>query len=133
MTKEDLHELDGSSLEYQVFSLCFKEKGAINYFSDNLPTEIVGTIHGEKGVNELYESLLSFHRATNLDYVDAVAFKSWIESETDIYEALGGGTRVSVMLEYITELETSDKESLVELLKYKANKRKQINYLQEYC
>lgn len=131
MTKEDLHELDGSSLEYQVFCLSFKEKGAINYFSDNLSPDIVGIIHGDKGINEFYEALLGFHRATNLDYVDSVAFKSWLESETDIYEALGGSSRVSTMLQYINELETSDKESLVELLKYKANKRKQINYLQE--
>jgi replicative DNA helicase len=131
MIKEDLHEMEDSPLEYQVFSLCFKEKGAINYFNENLSTDIVGTIHGDKGVNEFYEALLAFHKATNLDYVDSIAFKSWLESETDIHEALGGSPRVTIMLQYIQDLETSDKESLVELLKYKANKRKQINYLQE--
>ena len=131
MIKEDLHELEDSPLEYQVFSLCLKEHGAIKFFNENLSSDIVGIIHGDKGVHEFYEALISFHRATNLDYIDAVTFKSWLESETDIYEALGGNSRVSIMFDYILSLQTGDKESLLELLKYKANKRKQINYLQE--
>jgi replicative DNA helicase len=35
------------------------------------------------------------------------------------------------MLDYILSVNSTDKESIVELLKHKANKRKQINYLQE--
>jgi replicative DNA helicase len=118
-------------LEYQIFALALKEPGAIAYFNDNLPQDIVGIIHGEKGIHEFYGALLGFYRGTNLDHVDPVAFKSWLSSETDIYDALGGQSGVSIMLDLITKVEVSNKESVTELVKHKANKRKQINYLQE--
>lgn len=131
MTIDDIDELQETPLEYQAFSLCLKQDGAIQYFNDNLPKEIVGLIHGEKGVYELYQAFLAFYKSTNLQRVDPVAFRSWLSDETDIYEALGGAAGVSVMLDYILNVNPTDKESIVELLKYKANKRRQINYLQE--
>jgi len=131
MTKEEATELESIPLEYQVFALSFKDPGAVKYFSENVPSEIVGLIHGEKGVNEFYEAIISFHRATNLDIVDPVAFKSWLQSETDIHEALGGASGVQIMLDYIQDIELSNKETVGELLKYKANKRRQINFLHE--
>jgi replicative DNA helicase len=91
----------------------------------------VGLIHGEKGVYELYQAFLAFYKSTNLQKVDPIAFRSWLSEETDIYDALGGAAGVSVMLDYILSVNSTDKESIVELLKHKANKRKQINYLQE--
>jgi len=54
-----------------------------------------------------------------------------LESETDIYSALGGGAGISIMLDYILGVDTPSRESVLELLKHKANKRKQINYLHE--
>lgn len=131
MTIEEVSESEKSPLEYQAFALCLKEHGAISFFNDNLPTEIVGLVHGEKGTHEFYESLLGFYRATNLDIVDPIAFKSWLETETDIYSALGGSAGVSIMIDYVLSVDTPSKESVLELLKYKANKRKQINYLHE--
>ena len=131
MTIEEISESENSPLEYQAFALCLKEHGAIAFFNDNLPTDIVGLIHGEKGTHEFYEALLSFHRATNLDIVDSIAFKSWLETETDIYSALGGRAGISIMLDYILSVDTPSRESVLELLKHKANKRKQINYLHE--
>ena len=101
------------------------------YFNENLSKDLVGIIHGEKGIHELYGAILSFHRSTNLDIVDPIAFKSWLCSETDIYDALGGSSGVSIMLDYIVGVESSSKESVLELIKHKANKRKQINSLQE--
>lgn len=118
-------------LEYQIFALCLKETGAISFFNDNLDQSLVGIIHGEKGIHEFYTALLSFHRSTNLDIVDPIAFKSWLSSETDIYAALGGSAGVEILLDIITKIEYSNKESITELVKHKANKRKQINYLQE--
>ena len=131
LTIEQLSEIENSPLEYQAFALCLKQPGAVKYFNENIPSEIVGIIHGEKGINEFYEALISFYRATNLDIVDPVAFKTWLKSETDIYSALGGETGIEVMLEHVINIETATKESVAELIKYKANKRKQINYLQE--
>ena len=118
-------------LEYQIFALSFRKNGAINYFKDNLPEEIVGSIHGDKGINEFYNALLAFNAATQLDIVDPIAFKSWLQTETDIYEALGGGAGVNVMVDLLMSVELSTEESVAEIVKYKANKRKQINYLQE--
>jgi replicative DNA helicase len=131
MTIDDVEQFQETPLEYQAFSLCLKQDGAIEYFNENLPQEIVGLIHGEKGVYELYQAFLAFYKSTNLKKVDPVAFRSWLSEETDIYDALGGAAGVSVMLDYILSVNPTDKESIVELLKHKANKRKQINYLQE--
>jgi replicative DNA helicase len=130
---ETLDNEAGTSIpiEYQIFALSLREKGAIEYFSQNLTEDIVGTIHGEKGINEFYKALISFHNATQLDIVDPIAFKSWLDSETDIYEALGGNAGVSVMVDLLMGLEVSNPEAVSELVKHKARKRKQINYLQE--
>lgn len=122
---------DNTPLEYQIFALSLREKGAIEYFNENLPEDIVGSIHGEKGINEFYVALLSFYGATQLDVVDPIAFKSWLETDTDIYDALGGNPGINVMIDLLMGLELSTKESVGELVKHKANKRKQINYLHE--
>jgi replicative DNA helicase len=131
MILDDVEETQNIPLEYQIFALALKEHGAIEFFNSNLPLDIVGLIHGEKGIHEFYSALLSFYRATNLDLVDPVAFKSWLSSETDIYDALGGSSGVNIILDIIGGIETTNRESVVELIKHKANKRKQKNYLQE--
>jgi len=131
MTLEEVIDEEKSPIEYHAFALCLKEKGAIEFFNDNLSSDIVGIIHGEKGVHELYEAFLGFYRATGLDVVDSIAFKTWLQSETEIYNALGGDTGLSIMLDYIMTLDVGSKESVLELIRHKANKRKQINYLQE--
>ena len=131
MVLEENEQQQEVPLEYQMFALCLKEHGAVMYFNENLSKDLVGIIHGEKGIHELYGAILSFHRSTNLDIVDPIAFKSWLCSETDIYDALGGSSGVSIMLDYIVGVESSSKESVLELIKHKANKRKQINSLQE--
>ena len=122
---------DKIPLEYQIFALSFKKEGAIDYFAENLPENIVGSIHGEKGINEFYIALLGYKNATQLNIVDPIAFKSWLESDSNIHEALGGSAGVNVMLEVLNSLELSTPESVTELVKHKAKKRKQINYLQE--
>jgi replicative DNA helicase len=118
-------------LEYQIFALSIKKDGAIKYFADNLPEDLVGPVHGEKGINEFYVALLGYHKATNLNIVDPIAFRSWLETDSDIHEALGGDAGVSIMLDILNSLDLSTPESIAELIKHKAKKRKQINYLQE--
>lgn len=134
----DLEEIDPTEhtanedpLEYQAFSLAFSEPGAISYLSEFLEEEYVGRIHGDYGINEFYLALLDFHKATGLDTVDVTAFRSWLLSETDIYEALGGSAGVTVMIDYVTQIKPGALDAVVELLKHKGIKRKMINYLQE--
>lgn len=131
MALDDDLESQEVPLEYQIFALCLKETGAISFFNQNLDESLVGLIHGEKGIHEFYTALLSFHRSTSLDIVDPIAFKSWLSSETDIYAALGGASGVDVLLDIILNIKYSTKESVFELVKHKANKRIQINYLHE--
>lgn len=131
MAQSDELESQEVPLEYQIFALCFKEQGAISFFNDNLDESLVGLIHGEKGIHEFYTALISFYRSTQLDVVDPTAFKSWLSSETDIYAALGGAAGVDILIEIIMGIEHSNRESVFELVKHKANKRKQINSLQE--
>jgi len=128
---QEIETTDSLPVEYQIFALCLRVHGSIKYFFENLPEEEVGTIHGEIGINEFYKALLSFYNATQLEIVDPIAFKSWLDSETDIYEALGGNAGVSVMIDILMGLELSNSEAITELVKHKARKRRQINYLQE--
>lgn len=118
-------------LEYQLFALSFKSPGAITYFYETLPPEMVGIPDGNTGLNEFYCALLDFHRKTGVDPIDPIAFKSWLETETEVYVALGGEPGVIVMLANILEQELSTPESVAGILRFRANKRKQINSLQE--
>lgn len=118
-------------LEYQLFALAFKEPGAISTFNDTLPPYMVGLIHGQTGIHEFYQALVDFHNKTGLDPIDPIAFKAWLESETSIYDALGGPTGVSVFIDTINNVELSTVESVVKVLRFKANKRKQLDSIQE--
>lgn len=131
MTTETLSESSDTPIEYQIFALSLREDGAIQTFSKDLSSDIVGINHGQKGIHEFYLALLAYYGATNLPIVDPVGFKSWLETETDIREGLGGDAGVSVMMDLLMSLELSTVDSVVQLVKHKANKRKQIDYLQE--
>jgi len=118
-------------IEYQLFALSFKEEGALQYFKENVLDEDVGFVHGLNGVSELYKALLSYEKSTSLPKVDPVAFKSWMESETDIVTALGGASGVEELIRTILSLELSDKEAVAKIIKHKASKKRQLDYLEE--
>lgn len=118
-------------VEYQIFALSLRAPGAIAFFDAFLPEEIVGSIHGQTGINEFYRALLAYYHATKIDIVDPIAFKVWLESETDIYVGLGGTTGVDAMMDILMNVEMSTPESIVKLIKHRANKRKQLDHLQE--
>jgi len=118
-------------VEYQIFALSLRTPGAIEYFDSTLAEDIVGSIHGQTGINEFYRALLAYYHATKLNIVDPVAFKVWLESETDIYIGLGGVSGVDTMMDILLNMEMSTPESISKIIKYRANKRKQLDYLQE--
>lgn len=118
-------------IEYQVFALSLRQKNAIEFFDSSLPEHMVGAIHGQTGINEFYRAMLAYHHATKLDIIDPIAFRVWLESETDIYVGLGGVSGVDTMMDILMGVELSTPESVVQVIKYRANKRKQLDYLQE--
>jgi replicative DNA helicase len=118
-------------VEYQIFALCLRSEGSVSYFDTHLPEDIVGTIHGQTGINEFYKAILSYHHTTKLEIVDPVAFKVWLDSETDIYSALGGASGVDMMMEILMSMNLSTADSITKIIKHKANKRRQLDYLQE--
>lgn len=118
-------------VEYQIFALCLRQEGSVSYFDANLPEDIVGTIHGQTGINEFYRAIIAYHHATKLEIVDPVAFKVWLESETDIYTALGGTSGVDTMMDILMSMSLSTPDSITKIIKHRANKRKQLDYLQE--
>ena len=118
-------------IEYQIFALCMRNHGIVKFFHDNLNPDIVGINHGQIGIHEFYNAIISYYKATNLDIVDPIAFKSWLETETDIYDALGGSTGVETMFSILMGMDLSDAESILKVIEHKANKRRQMEYLQE--
>lgn len=132
METEELEQVQKDyPIEYQIFALSLRHPGAIEFFDAYLPEDIVGSIHGQTGINEFYRALLSYRHATKLDIVDPIAFKVWLESETDIYLGLGGVSGVDTMMDILMGIDMSTPESIVKLVKHKANKRKQLDRLQE--
>ena len=115
-------------IEYQIFALCLRHPGSINFFHENLKAEIVGINHGENGVFEFYNAILAFHKATQLDIVDPIAFRSWLQTETEIYEALGGHVGTQAMFDILMNIDLSSAESILKVIEHKANKRKQGNF-----
>ena len=118
-------------LEYQIFALCLRKDGAIKFFSENLNSNIVGINHGENGIYEFYNALMAYYKATQLSIVDPIAFKSWLQTETEIHDALGGELGADVMFSILMNMDLSNSESILKLIEHKPNKRKQIDYLQE--
>jgi replicative DNA helicase len=130
MTDQDT-DIQEYPIEYQLFALSFKDPGDIEFFKEHIDPSEVGFIHNQKGIGEFYEAILSFHDLTKLDLVDPVAFKTWLESETNIHTALGGSAGVDSMMDTLVKLELSNKESVSKIINHKASKRKQLDYLEE--
>ena len=118
-------------IEYQIFALSFREKGAISYFKDNLDPQIVGINDNQLGIHELYTALLSYSSRTELDVVDPVTFRNWIQLESNVYEALNGDIGVASLMKVLESMQLATPESVTQVLKHKDNKIKQKNYLKE--
>lgn len=117
--------------EYQILAAAFTVPGAINTFTEELDPISVGLIHGYTGIHEIYKSLVSYHKQIDTDVVDPIAFKSWLQSETDIVEAVGGVVALDELFSQVMAVEISSVESIVKLTHFKANKRRQLDKLQE--
>lgn len=118
-------------LEYRLFTLAFTEAGAVATFTEQLPPSAVGLPSNNTGLHEFYLAILDFYARTGLDVIDPIAFKSWLETETDLYTALGGPPVVTGFIDTVLSLEPSTPEAVIGILKYRANKRYQIDSLQE--
>ena len=122
---------EGTPLEFHMFALALRQPGAIDYFSQHLPPADIGVLEGGAGLAEFYTTLLDFYNRTGLDPVDPIAFQGWLESETEIPVVLGGPGGTKAFIDLLGTLELPDPESVVAVLKYRAVKRRQLDFLQE--
>lgn len=118
-------------IEYQVFALSLREEGAIKYFRENLEPEIVGLNENQQGIYEFYNALVSYSSLTDSTIVDPIAFRNWIQIESDVFEALNGDEGVNALMGILTSMPLASPESVVKVLKHKNNKIQQKNYLKE--
>lgn len=117
--------------DYQVLAACFRIPGAVTRFINELNPSDVGEVHGIIGIYEFYKSIVLFHTKTGLDPIDPVAFRSWLQTESDIFDALGGATGVDSFMATLYELELSSLDSIIKLVEFRARKRRQLNKVQE--
>lgn len=118
--------------EYQLFALAFREPDAISYFYDHLPSEDVGLVHGNVGLNQFCLALYSFYNHTGLDIVDPLTFKEYLRSETEITMMLGGDEGVDYFFEQLDKVkDLSTPESVTALLKHRADRKRQSDYATE--
>lgn len=132
MTAGSLEFDEGTTpFEYQVFGLAFREPGAIARFAEELPPDYVGAIHGDTGLYEFYKAFLHFYEKTGMEQIDPVAWKAWVETETDIVDALGGMGPITYFVEVVKDLELSTVDSVIKILRHRANQRKQMTNMQQ--
>lgn len=127
----DLEPEKETPLEYNLFALAFKSPGAISHFAQTLPTEDVGLIDGNVGLNQFYLALCDFYDKTGCDPIDPVAFKSWLSVETDIQVALGGPDGVNAFMDVINGVELSNPEAVSKILRMRAGRKRQVQYTNE--
>jgi len=113
-----------NDLEYQVFALSMQKEGAIDYFLEHLPVEVLQD--SGRGHGQFYAALCDFYNKTGADPIDPISFKSWLKGETELYDALGGDDGVEAYLEDVKSTELSTPEAVSGLLRYRYNKKKQI-------
>lgn len=113
--------------EFQVFKHALTTDGAVEKFSDELEPWMVGIIHGDQGLGEFYQAILDFYRDTGIDPVNPVAFKAWLENETEVYDVLGGSGGVDFFLTSIMEVDATDIDAVVKVIKHRGRKRQQLN------
>ena len=93
--------------------------------------QIVGINDNQQGVHEFYNALLSYVSSTDLDIVDPIVFKNWIQLESHVFEALNGDEGVNALMGVLSDMQLASPEAVVQVLKHKDNKIKQKNYLKE--
>lgn len=117
--------------EYQILAAAFRIPGAIERFAKEVNSVDVGLIHGYTGIHETYKALTSYHSKIGGDTVDPVAFKSWLRTETDITEALGGQSGVDGLIDGLMKVELPTTDAIIRLIEFRGNKRRQLDALQK--
>lgn len=110
-------------LALTILSLCFERPLAIEYFSGNLPVQAMW--FAGKGIAEVYEAMLDLHTATGGDVVDVTVFRSWIENETRIFDALGGHAGLDSFLSGLPGDTGERQDALASYAKYRFSKIEQ--------
>jgi replicative DNA helicase len=126
-------EIDSKELplEYQVFALSFKDDDAVKYFADNLPVKTIGAFDDSLGLKEFYQSILEYHALTKSAPVDPIGFRSWLETETNLYTAINELVGIDAFMDTILNLKVSNPEQVTAVLKKRANTRTQMDHLKE--
>lgn len=118
-------------LEYQVFALSFQDPDAIKHFAEHLPIKAVGALDNSLGLKEFYSTLLSYYDVTKSAPIDPIGFRSWLETETDLYAAINELVGIDAFMDTIINLKVSNPEQISAILKSRANKKAQIDALGE--
>lgn len=113
--------------EFQILAAAIRQPGAIAKFSAEVNPFDVGLIHGYTGIHEMYKALVTYHRKIGGDVVDPVAYKSWLRTETDIMEGMGGQGQVDQLIDKLMDMEIPATDAIVKMIEFRANKRRQID------
>lgn len=114
---------------YQVFALCMQTEGAIDHFRQHLPVKMMQR-YG-KGHTDFYKAILDFGNKTGAQQADPVAFRSWLQNETLVFDALGGKDGLDAYLQEINKQELSKPSTLTSLIKYRNSRREQAEAIKE--
>ncbi len=129
--KEEKIDSNELPLEYQVFALAFQDKDALPYFSDYLPVRVIGAMDDGLGLKQFYQSLLEFYSITKSTPIDPIAFRSWLETDTNLYSAINELIGIDAFMESLLSLKVSNPEQVSAVLRKRADTRHQMDALME--
>lgn len=131
---EETETTEYDDLDLQVFALCMREEGAIEYFDKYLPVDDVGKPRGLEGLSELYSHIKEYYQTTGAERVDSQGFKSWLETRPQLLNAIGGEEGLRALLKPALEIELSTPKAVASLLRQRSQqerKRQLVEHLQE--
>lgn len=113
--------------DYQIFASALRVPGAIARFDKEINPYNVGIVDGLMGVHQLYMSMVAYHKKTNLDIIDPIAFAAWLEADNSLFESLGGAIGINQFVTKLQELPLSDIDSIIKLTEVRGKEKRQID------
>lgn len=100
---------------------------AAQHFSENLPVSVFKA--ARRGVRELYSAALNCYEVSGGEILSEDIYKSWLQDQTYIYEAMGEEEGFNHLMDTIPDVSNIDPDSFTRYTRYVSNKEKQRELL----
>lgn len=117
--------------DYQILASALRIPGAISRFDKEINPYNVGIIDNLMGIHQIYICMLDYHRKTNLDIVEPIAFAHFLETDGNLFESMGGAIGINQFVTKLQALPLSDLDSIIKVTEVRGKEKQQINKSKE--